>query len=83
MAKKSAFNSVTQFIIPSLTIASMLAISLKYPQWGLLINLVAQPFWLYSGWKAYKKAGQIGIFVTTIIVTVTITFGLINYWILS
>ena len=80
MNNEKIFNLLTQFAIPILTISTQIAIALKYPQWGLVINMVAQPFWIYSGWKAYKKAGQIGLFITTIIITIVIGLGIINYW---
>ena len=78
----SLLNTVTQIAIPTLTIAAQLAIALKFPQWGLLINLLAQPFWLYSSWKAYKEAGQIGILLTTTILIIVIVFGVVNYWLI-
>ncbi len=74
------FNTVTQIAIPVLTVGTQIAIALKYPQWGLVVNLIAQPFWLYSAWKAYKKAGQIGLLITTVLVTVVIILGIINYF---
>ena len=82
MKNKNLFDLLAQFVIPGLTISAQIAIALKYPQWGLVINMFAQPFWIYSGWKAYKKAGQIGLFATTIIMTIIIGFGIINYWLL-
>lgn len=75
------FNTLTQIAIPVLTVATQIAIAVKLPQWGLVINMLAQPFWIYSAWKAYKKAGQIGLFITTILVTIVIGLGIINYWI--
>jgi hypothetical protein len=83
MEKEKAFNYITQFAIPFLVVTSMVLVSLKIPQWGLIVNLAAQPFWLYSSWKAYKKAGQVGLLVTTIIMIVVLSFGVINYWILN
>jgi len=77
---KSLFNTVTQVAIPVLTVGTQIAIALKYPQWGLVINLIAQPFWLYSAWKSYKKAGQIGLFITTVLVTIVISLGIVNYF---
>ncbi|MFA6016699.1 MAG: hypothetical protein WC744_01270 [Patescibacteria group bacterium] len=77
---KNLFNTITQVAIPILTVGTQIAIALKYPQWSLVINLIAQPFWLYSSWKAYKKAGQIGLLITTILVTIVILFGIINYF---
>jgi hypothetical protein len=82
MSKEKVFNLVTQFALPGLTIGAQVATSLKYPQFGLIINLFAQPFWLYSSWKAYKQAGQAGIFITTIIFTIITAMGIINYWFL-
>ena len=82
MNNEKLFNSLAQFAIPSLTIGAQIAIALKYPQWGLLVNLMAQPFWLYSSWKAYKQAGQVGILITTVIFIIVTVAGLINYWIL-
>jgi len=77
---KNLFNTITQVAIPVLTIGTQIAIALKYPQWGLVINLIAQPFWLYSAWKSYKKADQIGLLITTIMVTIVILFGIVNYF---
>ena len=78
--QEKVFNIIAQFALPGLTIGAQVATSLKYPQFGLIINLLAQPFWLYSSWKAYKQAGQVGILVTTIIFTIITTMGIINYW---
>jgi len=78
--KTKKFDSFTQIAIPTLTISSQVFIAFKYPQWGLIVNLCAQPFWLYSSWKAYKGAGQIGLLITTIIMTIVLAFGVINYW---
>lgn len=80
--KEKVFNLVTQFALPGLTIGAQIAISLKFPQYGLIIILLAQPFWLYSSWKAWKQAGQIGILITTIIFITITVFGIINYWFL-
>ena len=82
MSKEKLFNLVTQFALPGLTIGAQVATSLKYPQFGLIINLLAQPFWLYSSWKAWKQAGQAGILITTIIFTIITAVGIINYWFL-
>ncbi len=79
--QNSFFNSFTQVALPVFTIGTQIAFALKVPQWGLIVNLIAQPFWFYSGWVAYKKAGQSGILITTIVVTVIIIFGIVNYWV--
>lgn len=80
MNKEVIFSKITQFAIPILTISSQIAISFKNPKAGLAIGMAVQPFWLYASYKSYKNASQIGIFVTTIIMAVLITFGFINYW---
>ncbi len=79
---KSLFNNTAQIALPVLTIGGQLAISLKYPKFGLTIILLAQPFWLYSSWKAFREAGQIGILITSITLTIITVFGVINYWLL-
>lgn len=81
--KEKVFDILAQFAIPCLTISAQLATSLKYPQFGLIINLVAQPFWIYSTWIAYKKAGQIGTLISVLIYTVVTALGVINYWLLK
>jgi hypothetical protein len=80
MSNEKMFNNLTQFAIPSLTVGGQILFSLKFPQWGLIVNLLAQPFWMYSAWKAYKQAGQIGLLINVSIMTVVITLGIINYW---
>jgi hypothetical protein len=82
METKKLFNSAAQVALPTLTIGAQIAIALKYPQWGLIINLASQPFWLYSSWKSYKEAGQVGILITTVIFTFITILGIINYWFL-
>ncbi|MBI4974072.1 hypothetical protein HZC27_05685 [Candidatus Roizmanbacteria bacterium] len=80
-SKQSLFNKITQIALPLMTISVQVAIALKLPQWGLIINMLAQPFWIYSAWKSYKQAGQIGLLITTLVVTVIIGLGIINYWV--
>jgi hypothetical protein len=55
---------------------------LMYFHNGLIFNLIAQIFWLYSSYKAWENANQIGMFITTIIMTLIILGGVINYWFL-
>lgn len=62
------------------TMLGFLLTSLKFPQYGLICNLISEIFWLYSAYKAWKEARQIGIFITTILVTLIILWGIINYW---
>jgi hypothetical protein len=82
MKKYLTLNSIVQVSLVLFTILGFLLTSLKLPQYGLLAALVSEIFWLYSSYKAWKEANQIGIFITTIIVTIIVLFGVINYWIL-
>jgi len=81
MQLKKLFNILSQFLLPTFTLGAQLAVALKFPQIGLRLNLLAQPFWLYSSWRAFKQAGQIGMLVNTIAFTLITAFGIINYWI--
>jgi len=81
--KRSPLDFATQILLPTFTLSGQLAIAIKFPQWGLLLNLASQPFWLYSSWKSYKEAKQIGIFVNTIAFAAITIFGVINYWFLK
>jgi len=81
-SKEKLLNHVTQFAIPLFTLGGQAAIAIKFPQYGLVLILLAQPFWLYSAWKSYKHAGQSGMLITSIAMTLLATFGVINYWFL-
>ncbi len=78
----SLFDKVTQFLLPILTVGGLLLVSLKQPAYGLIVTLSAQIFWFYAAWKAWKQAGQIGIFITTISMTIVTIVGLVNYFFL-
>ena len=82
MINRKFLDDFTQFAIPLLTISAQIAVALKFPQWFLIISLIAQPFWIYSTWKSYRAAGQIGILITTIIYTIVTALGIVNYWLL-
>lgn len=62
------------------TMLGFLLTSLKLPQYGIVANLISEVFWLYSAYKAWKEADQIGMFINTLIVTAILIFGVINYW---
>jgi hypothetical protein len=53
---------------------------MKYPEWALILNMLAQPFWLYSSWQSYKNAGQVGILITTLAFSLITAVGIVNYW---
>ncbi|MFA5248695.1 MAG: hypothetical protein WC415_05830 [Patescibacteria group bacterium] len=76
------FNLFTQILIPVLTISGQIALAFKFPQWALVMVLTAQPFWIYSSWKSFKEAGQVGMFINSVIFSVVTLFGFLNYWFL-
>ena len=82
MKKYLTINNLVQVGLIVFTMLGFLLTSLKLPQYGLISALISEIFWLYSSYKAWKDAGQIGIFITTILVTLIVLFGVINYWIL-
>ncbi|MER2519361.1 MAG: hypothetical protein ABTQ34_01590 [Bdellovibrionales bacterium] len=81
-SRRALIDWVTNVCLPFFTILGFLLTSLKIPQWGLAANLVAQVFWFYSSYRAWKQANQIGIFITTIAITLILLGGLVNYWLL-
>lgn len=81
-ARTKIIDSISQFAIPAFTLTGYLLTSLKYPEWGLFVNLLAQPFWIYSSYKAYKEAQQSGLLITAIFLTIIMAAGVINYWLL-
>ena len=64
------------------TMLGFLLTSFKLPRYGLIANLISEIFWLYSSYKAWKQADQVGIFITAIFITLIIIWGVINYWLL-
>lgn len=78
----SLFDRFTQVFLPTFTILGFFFTSVKRPELGLIFNLSAQVFWLYASYQAWKKARQIGIFVTTLAITIITVYGVINYWFL-
>ena len=78
--KYLTWNSIAQVCLVVFTMAGFLLTSLKMPQYGLIAALISEIFWLYASYKAWKEANQIGIFINTIIITIIVTVGVINYW---
>ena len=73
-------NAIMQVGLVGFTVLGFLLTSLKLPQYGLALNLVAQIFWGYSAYKAWREANQIGIFIVTIFIVLILLGGIINYW---
>lgn len=69
-----------QIGLVAFTMLGFLLTALKLPEYGLIANLISEIFWLYSSYKAWKNANQIGIFINTILITMIVLFGVINYW---
>lgn len=82
MKKYLTTNGLIQGGLVFFTVLGFLLTALKLPQWGLLSNLLSQPFWLYSSYKSWKEAKQLGIFITELVVLSIVLLGVINYWIL-
>jgi hypothetical protein len=78
--ERRSFNNLMQVGLVGFTMLGFLLTSLKLPQYGLVANLVSEIFWLYSTYKAWKEADQLGMFINTLIVTAILIFGVINYW---
>ena len=83
MNTKINWNKVFNFGLVLFTVLGSLFTSLKIPQYGLIFNLISQIFWIYSSYKAWKKADQPGIFINTLIITMVVLYGIINYWFLG
>lgn len=56
--------------------------ALKLPEYGLVLNLISQIFWSYSSYRAWREANQIGMFLATILITLILISGVVNYWVL-
>jgi hypothetical protein len=80
MAQRSPIDKLSQLAIPLLTLGGYALTAVKHPEWGMVVSLCSQPFWLYSAGKARKQAGQSGIFTTAIIMTFILLYGVANYW---
>lgn len=82
MKKYLTLNNLAQVGLVVFTMSGFLLTSMKLPQYGLIFNLISQVFWIYSSYKAWKNANQIGMFVNTILITFVVLWGIINYWFL-
>jgi hypothetical protein len=78
-----SFNGIMQIGLVGFTGLGFLLTSLKRPQYGLIANLVSQLFWLYSAYRAWREADQVGIFITSICITIILVYGVANYWLWS
>ncbi len=76
-------NTLMQIGLTFFTMLGFLLTAMKLPQYGLIASLVSEIFWIYSAYKSWKKADQIGIFITAIFITLIVIYGVINYWFLG
>jgi hypothetical protein len=83
MKRYGSLNTVMQIGLVGFTALGFLLTALKLPQYGLVANLISQIFWLYSSYQAWRQADQIGIFVATICITLILTGGIANYWLVG
>ncbi len=82
MEKYLTLNNLAQVGLVIFTMLGFLFTSLKLPAYGLIFNLISEIFWIYSSYKAWKNANQLGMFINTLIITAIVFWGVINYWIL-
>jgi hypothetical protein len=73
-------NIVMQVGLVVCTGLGFLLTSLKLPHYGVIANLIGQVFWLYSSYRAWREADQIGIFISTVVITLILIYGVANYW---
>lgn len=76
------WNRTVQVCLPVFTVGGFALESLKIPEWGVVLSLISQIFWLYASYRAWKEAKQLGMFINTIILTIVFAFGVVNYWFL-
>jgi hypothetical protein len=83
MTRLHRFNIFMQVGLVTFTAFGFLLTAMKLPQYGLLSNLISQIFWIYGAYQAWRRAGQIGMFVTSVFITFIVAVGVINYWLLG
>lgn len=74
------FNTWVQYALPLCAIISWTCIAYKHAEYGLLFAFCAQALWLHVTYRGWKKAGQIGGFITTVFEISIISLGVFNYW---
>ena len=77
---KQIWEVIVQVCIPGFTILGFFLVSIKMPEYGVIVSLISQIFWLYSAHKAWREANQWGMFVNTVLATMIFAFGVLNYW---
>ncbi len=73
-------NTLMQAGLIVFTVAGFLLTSLRLPDYGVIANLISQAFWLYSSYRAWREANQVGMFVCNILITFIVFYGVGNYW---
>jgi len=73
-------NILMQIGLVVCTGLGFLLTSLKLPHYGVIANLIGQVFWVYSSYRAWREADQIGIFISTVVITLILIYGVTNYW---
>jgi hypothetical protein len=81
MRMKRYLNLLMQIGLVGFTATGFLLTAAMLPQYGLIANLAGQVFWLYSSYRAWRDAEQIGMFVVTVCITLILIYGVVNYWI--
>lgn len=81
MNRRLTLNTLMQVGLVGFTGLGFLLTSLKLPQYGVIANMIAQIFWLYSSYRAWRQADQVGIFIATLLITLILVGGVFNYWV--
>ncbi|MBP6994283.1 hypothetical protein KBB12_03510 [Candidatus Woesebacteria bacterium] len=74
------FDKLTQILLPILTVVGLTLTANRMPKPGFIISSISQIFWLYTSYQSYKKAGQVGILITTVIMTFVNIYGIYSWW---
>ncbi len=74
------FDKLTQIMLPVLTISGQFMLASKMPREGFIVINMSTFFWMYTAYQSFKKAGQVGILITTIIMAIINLYGFISWW---
>ena len=82
--RPTLFSTTIQVGLIALTLIGTMLIALELPEYGIVIQWVAQIFWLYNTYIIYRDDNtQWGMFVLSIIMALVIWYGILNYWYLT
>lgn len=80
---RTAADRAIQVLLPLLTLTGMALNATRHPAAALLFTAAAQPPWLLSSFRAWRHAGQVGMFLTSVAAAVISACGVANYWLIG